>query len=232
MDMPGVFARSAFVTAAKRAVTVLSAVLLAWIPSPAYSQGSGQALEPSLALFGYKESEHANLAMFPQWIGVLKRHAKDDLKDKDCESPAFNSCHLRNWQRFLLGLKGKPPMEQIAAVNAYGNQKRYVLDIDNYGVNDYWATPREFLYNNGDCEDYAIFKYMSLKQLGFSPDSLRVVVLQDTNLRIPHAVLAVYINGDALILDNQAQEVVSQKQIAHYVPVFSINEKHWWMHMP
>lgn len=230
--MPGAFTRSAFVKAAKRAITVLSVILLALRLDAAYSQGVGRMPEPNPPLFGYKESEHANLTMFPQWIGALKRHAKDDLKDKDCESPAFNSCHLRNWQRFLSGLRGKPLMEQIVAVNTYGNQKQYVLDSDNYGVSDYWATPREFLYNDGDCEDFVIFKYWSLRRLGFSPDSLRIVVLQDNGLGIGHAILAVYLNGDALILDNQAQEVVSQKQITHYVPVYSINEKHWWMHMP
>lgn len=229
--MPGVFTRLAFVKA-KRAITVLSAVFLALHLNVAYPQGVGQGLESNPLLFGYKESEHANLTMFPQWISVLKRQAKDDLKDKDCESPSFNSCHLRNWQRFLSGLKGKPLMEQISAVNAYGNQKKYVLDEDNYGASDYWATPREFLYNNGDCEDFAIFKYLSLKQLGFSPDSMRILVLQDTNLRIGHAVLAVFISGDALILDNQVQELISHKKIAHYVPIFSVNEKHWWMHMP
>jgi predicted transglutaminase-like cysteine proteinase len=213
----------------------LSSLVLSWMLAThsgiSDSQEAGVAAGSPL-LFGYKESARTSLSLFPQWIGVLKRHAKDDLKDADCNSPKFNLCHLREWQGHLAGLGNKPPMEQIAAVNAYGNQKKYVLDIDNYGLEDYWAIPREFLYQNGDCEDFAIFKYLSLRQLGFSTDSMRVVVLRDTNLRIAHAILAVYINGDALVLDNQAQEIVSQRKIAHYVPIFSINEKSWWMHTP
>lgn len=223
---------TAFFWGARGTVAALLAMFLAWNTDPAYSQGSGMPPEHRPMLFGYKESGHADLALFPQWLSVLRRHAQDDLKDKDCEASASGNCPMRNWQRFLSGIRGKPALEQIRSVNAYGNRKRYVLDIDNYGVNDYWETPREFLYNDGDCEDFAIFKYMSLRQLGFDPDSMRIVVLQDTNLRIPHAVLVVYIGGDALVLDSQAQEVISQKSITHYVPIFSINERHWWMHTP
>ena len=216
-----------------KSVALLFFVLpAAWNVHFVFAQDSIGQSKGGPLLFGYKESEHANLGLFPQWLSVLKRHASDDLKDKDCDSPKFNLCHMREWQHFLSGLSGKSPMEQIVAVNNYGNNKSYILDIDNYGVNDYWAIPREFVYRNGDCEDFAIFKYMSLRQLGFSSDAIRVVVLQDTNLRIPHAILAVYHNGDALVLDNQAQEIISQKQIAHYIPIYSVNEKHWWMHTP
>ena len=139
---------------------------------------------------------------------------------------------MRDWLAFLEGLRGKPREEQLEAVNRYANQKNYVLDIDNYGVEDYWAVPREFLYNNGDCEDYAITKFFSLLWLGFNTDDLRIVVLQDTNLRVPHAVLAVAGKDDVRILDNQIQEVVSQRDIVHYAPVYAINEHHWWLYLP
>lgn len=61
---------------------------------------------------------------------------------------------------------------------------------------------------------------------------IRLVVLQDTNLRIPHAVLAVNTANDTLIMDNQVDEVISHKHILHYVPVYAVNEKKWWMFLP
>jgi predicted transglutaminase-like cysteine proteinase len=125
-----------------------------------------------------------------------------------------------------------PRHEQIKQVNRFANQQDYILDIENYGVEDYWATPKQFLYNNGDCEDYAITKMLTLKQLGFSMNNMRIVVLQDTNLRIPHAVLALNVKGDILIMDNQIEEVVSHRHIVHYVPIYSVNETRWWMHLP
>ncbi|TNF38829.1 MAG: hypothetical protein EP315_00610, partial [Gammaproteobacteria bacterium] len=138
----------------------------------------------------------------------------------------------RRWHEFLGSIRNLPALEQIRRVNAFANQQQYILDIENYGVEDYWATPRQFLYNNGDCEDYAITKMLSLKQLGFDVSRLRIVVLQDTNLRIPHAVLAVDIKGDILIMDNQIEEVISHQHIVHYVPIYSVNEKQWWMYLP
>lgn len=182
-------------------------------------------------LFGYKEQRKDSLEIFPLWISVQKRYAEETAAQRECEKTS-TQCPFTEWYRFLASIKGKSPKEQLAAVNTYGNQKKYVLDSDNFGVNDYWETPKEFLQRNGDCEDFAIFKYFSLRQLGFSPDSMRIVILQDTNLRIAHAVLAVYIENNILILDNQAEEIISHRNIAHYIPIYTLNEKHWWLHIP
>ena len=132
----------------------------------------------------------------------------------------------------IASLQGRSVREQVLAVNEFANRFRYVLDQDNYGKSDYWAIPREFLTLGGDCEDYSIIKYFSLRQLGVPVEALRVVIVQDTNLRIPHAIMALQLGDDMVILDNQIKEVVSHRRIAHYLPVFSVNEHHWWMHLP
>jgi predicted transglutaminase-like cysteine proteinase len=183
-------------------------------------------------LFGYQQARQPDTGLFGQWIQVLERHLLLDVPEGNCSATRFNRCHLNDWLAFLDTLRERPRGEQLAAVNRYANQKRYILDIDNYGAEDYWAVAREFLYNDGDCEDYAITKLFSLRWLDFSPAELRIVVLQDTNLRVPHAVLAVADQDDILILDNQIQEVVSHQAIVHYLPVYSINEQHWWIHLP
>jgi len=186
----------------------------------------------SSSLFGYTQIQKKNLDIFPQWLSVIERHLLNINDSKSCQAARFNQCHLKQWQSFLQEIKPLPVMEQIKQVNHYANNKVYTLDIENYGIADYWATPKEFLLNSGDCEDYAIIKMLSLKWLGYDVDSMRVVVVQDTNLRIPHAVMAIEKNDDILILDNQIEEVISHSDIYHYVPVYSVNQGHWWMHMP
>lgn len=183
-------------------------------------------------LFGYKESVRTNLDLFPQWLSVLERHIKQDVPEGNCNSHTLNKCRVRQWYDFLRSIRKLPRLEQIRRVNAYANRKEYVLDIENYGVEDYWAIPKEFLYNAGDCEDYAITKMLSLKFLGFDPARMRIVVLQDTNLRMPHAILAVDYKHQTLILDNQIPEVVPDKYIVHYVPIYSVTEKSWRMYLP
>lgn len=189
-------------------------------------------LTAEAGLFGYQENERSSLQLFPQWLSVIQRNMEQRTPEGNCEGRKLDQCHLRNWKQFLKSIRKLPKIEQVKKVNRFANQHDYILDIDNYGVEDYWATPREFLYNNGDCEDYAITKMLSLKMLGFDMQSIRLVVLQDTNLRIPHAVLAINTKNDTLIMDNQIDEVVSHKHILHYVPVYALNENKWWMFLP
>lgn len=183
-------------------------------------------------LFGYREASRQNLDIFPQWLSVLERHIKENVPEGRCQTRSLDTCHVKRWHEFLGSIRSLPALDQIRRVNEFANQQQYVLDIENYGVEDYWATPKQFLYKNGDCEDYAITKLLSLKQLGFDISRMRIVVLQDTNLRIPHAVLAVDVKGDILIMDNQIEEVISHQHIVHYVPIYSVNEKQWWMYLP
>ncbi len=191
-------------------------------------------------LFGYDENEKSNLSLFTQWLSVLERHIKerepDRIPEGNCEGHKLDQCHIKNWMGFLKNIQHLPEYEQMVRVNNFANNQNYILDIDNYGVDDYWATPGEFLSNHGDCEDYAITKMLSLKILGFDMKGVRLVVLQDTNLGIAHAVLAVDVKtdkqADTLIMDNQIDEIISHKYILHYVPVYAVNEKKWWMFLP
>jgi len=183
-------------------------------------------------LFGYQENEQSSLKMFPQWLAMLERHVKQRSAKSQCTTNNRDECRIKNWLNFLQSIRHLPKKQQLNKVNLYANQHDYILDIENYGLEDYWAAPYEFLYNNGDCEDFAITKMLSLKILGFNMNDIRVVVLQDTNLRIAHAVLAIDTKNDTLIMDNQVDDVISHKYILHYVPVYAVNEKKWWMFLP
>lgn len=205
---------------------LLSAVLVFFgLVSPAL------AAETYPPLFGTGEVRSERMSVFPKWQGALARYFDERrLVDAPCTEGVFNRCHLRDWARFLDRLQGLAPRRQIAEVNRYMNRKRYIIDPRNYGVVDYWATPGQFLSRNGDCEDYAIAKFMSLRALGFDDRGLRIVVLRDLNLRLYHAILVVYHRGEALVLDNQVQNVVPAASISHYRPIYSLNEHNWWLH--
>ena len=187
--------------------------------------------ETTPPLFGSSEVRSDKLSLFPKWRGALTRYFSEArLPDAPCTETAFNRCHLHQWKNFLDGLRGIDRLSQVKAVNYFFNRHPYVIDPKNYGVPDYWATPFQFLTRDGDCEDYAITKYFSLRSLGFSAGSLRIVVLQDLNLNTAHAILVVYLGSRALVLDNQVSTVVDAADIFHYQPIYSINEEHWWLH--
>jgi len=185
-------------------------------------------------LFGSHETMSRHLEAFKKWTDMLAREKKehDDAQPKRivCPRGAERQCYMQSWHDLLRFLKDKPANIQLREINARMNKAPYITDIVNWGVPDYWETLKEFFKKDGDCEDYAIAKYMSLKELGFDPDSMRIVVVQDTNLDVAHAILVVFYKGSRLILDNQIPFVVKEKAVLHYRPFYSINEHAWWLH--
>jgi predicted transglutaminase-like cysteine proteinase len=182
-------------------------------------------------LFGTREVRNANIAPFTKWTGELARELRERAQyGQACATRRAGRCHVSEWRGLLEQLRGQDPMRQLDAVNRFMNRQPYVEDMVNYGVVDHWATPLEFFARDGDCEDYAIGKYHSLRELGWPASQLRILVLNDLNLRVPHAVLIAYVGGRAFMLDNQFGSVVPVEVIRHYQPIFSINEEAWWLH--
>lgn len=204
----------------------------------------------STGLFGSREIHSTNMKSFDKWTELWRRHNLEQSDVKLAESqttPQERNCRGRNrikcsreaWEAFIDEQQSKRPeglpngaadLALVKAVNLYMNRSTYIVDPVNWGIPDYWATPDEFFLKDGDCEDYAISKFVTLKRLGVDPAIMRLVVLQDENLRIAHAVLAVEIEGEFHILDNQVDTVLPHTAILHYRPVYSINEQGWWLH--
>jgi predicted transglutaminase-like cysteine proteinase len=175
-------------------------------------------------LFGTEETQSENFQPFEKWVGAV------DKMSKERQNLEQFKVRFKKWLGPLDALRDKDKTTQINEVNKLMNQADYVQDQVNWGISDYWASPGEFLAKFGDCEDYAIAKYMALKYLGFPADHMRVVAVKDLNLKVGHAILAVYFDDHIEILDNQIKIVVDSRKIRHYEPVYSINEKAWWRH--
>jgi len=139
-------------------------------------------------------------------------------------------CQLDRWQGFLDQVRGADALERLAEINRYINRIHYRADQKNWGELDYWAAPGEFFARGGDCEDYAIAKYYSLKLLGFPTDRMRIVVLNDDMRRVAHAVLEVSLGDRQVVLDNRSDFVLSWGDVGHYRPIYSVNEATYWLH--
>lgn len=180
-------------------------------------------------LFGTMEFK-GKITKLPKWSLVLTKMKlwKGYFKTPDMTGLPSKS----GWNKLKADAKGMDNMAKLKAVNKFFNQWPYRLDAGNYGKSDYWASPPEFLKKSGDCEDYSIAKFYALQELGFSGDTMRIVALKDRIRNIGHAVLAVYLDGEVYILDNQTVMVLPHTRYKHYVPQYSVNEKFRWMHVP
>lgn len=116
---------------------------------------------------------------------------------------------------------------RIAEINrAINLDVRPVDDQTQYGVADLWATPLMTLATNaGDCEDYAIAKFVALKEAGVSAGDLRLVIVHDRAMGDDHAVAAVHHDGRWLVLDNRTLDMRQDVDIANFIPLFVIDSE-------
>ena len=122
---------------------------------------------------------------------------------------------------------GSAEVELLGRVNRFFNGLPPGLDIKLWGVDDYWATPAEFQsIGAGDCEDYVIGKYFTLKELGVPISRLRLVYATTTWSPSGHLVLAYYPSprAEPLILDNLIGGIEPASRRPDLTPVFTFND--------
>jgi predicted transglutaminase-like cysteine proteinase len=134
-----------------------------------------------------------------------------------------------NASRIAAAREGANEAELLALVNRHFNRLPAASDLALWGVEDYWATPAEFLsVGGGDCEDYTIAKYFTLKELGIPIARLRLVYakISAPGPQSGHMVLAYYADprADPLILDNLNASIQPASRRPDLVPVFSFND--------
>lgn len=186
--------------------------------SPAWAAG----------LFGLTEIKANTVSSIPKWVDVLQRIANEDLYGR-CMSQVACGGKREDWYEMLGRNMNASRMAQMTAVNSWVNASPYITDDRLWGRSDYWETPGQFIDKSGDCEDYAITKYYSLKRLGWPERDLRLVVVHDAVRDIPHAVLAVKLDGETYILDNLATEPLQDRYVTQYTPYYAVNSESRWV---
>jgi predicted transglutaminase-like cysteine proteinase len=123
--------------------------------------------------------------------------------------------------------RNKSGREKLDAVNRMVNAAiRYTSDFEQHGLADVWSAPlATFASGRGDCEDYAIAKYVLLREAGVAAEDLRLLLVRDTLIRQDHAVLAVREDGRWLILDNRWTIVPESSEVRQLMPLFSIDHQ-------
>ncbi|MDD2385042.1 MAG: transglutaminase-like cysteine peptidase [Sulfurospirillaceae bacterium] len=116
--------------------------------------------------------------------------------------------------------------EKLEKVNAFFNQMQFVSDKMLWGVDDYWATRMEFIGKGaGDCEDFVISKYFTLKQLGVPSERLFFTYVKAIKFQQAHMVLTYYETPTSipLVLDNINRKIMPATQRNDLIPVYSFN---------
>lgn len=142
---------------------------------------------------------------------------------------------LDGWKEFVrsaagraqAGRGGSTESDLLPPVNGFFNRLPYIADLVHWRVVDYWATPSEFLgTNGGDCEDFAIAKYFTLKELGVPVSRLRLVYARTWKSNVAHMVLAYYAapGAEPLILDSLEGGIRPASDRPDLIPVYTFND--------
>lgn len=145
---------------------------------------------------------------------------------------------LRAWQRTLSDSRSAGERAKLERINDFVNSRiQFEDDLSTWNTSEYWATPLETIgQGRGDCEDFAIFKYYSLKEAGIPLSKLRLVYVK-ARLEGPagpymqaHMVLAFYPTptSEPLVLDNLIPEIRPASQRKDLLPIFSFNSEAIW----
>jgi len=139
------------------------------------------------------------------------------------------------WQSLIQGNRTASDAERLKRANDFFN--RQILFADDtavWGQEDYWATPLETLgKGSGDCEDFVIAKYFTLREMGVESNKLRLIYVRartgssDSTASQAHMVLAYYPKPEAepLVLDNLIGDIRPASRRTDLVPVFSFNSE-------
>ncbi|GAA0683898.1 transglutaminase-like cysteine peptidase [Marinobacterium maritimum] len=139
---------------------------------------------------------------------------------------------LTAWQTLLNEAANLPEQDKLDRVNRFFNQVRFIDDRIHWGQEDYWATPVEFLISNGgDCEDFSIAKYYTLKALGVAEAKMSLAYVKSLELNQAHMVLTYYSSPSAMpvVLDNLIGEIRPANQRPDLLHVYTFNGDSLWL---
>lgn len=142
---------------------------------------------------------------------------------------------VEHWDNMVQTSKNKKILQKLKNVNDFFNKIRYKTDPAHWKKKDYWATPFEFMGTGaGDCEDYAIAKYFTLRKLGVPDKKLRITYVFykkfNSKFQQAHMVLTYYHkkNSTPIVLDNINKRLKLASKRKDLKPVYSFNASGLW----
>ena len=140
--------------------------------------------------------------------------------------------HINALQSLIKNDDSKSDAEKLEKVNQFFNKYTFIDDIEHWGKKDYWATPIEFLATQGgDCEDFSLAKYFTLKALGIPENKLYLTYVKAIKLNQAHMVLTYYATpaAEPLVLDNLQDNIQLASKRTDLVPVYTFNGEGLWL---
>ena len=193
------------------------------------SPGTALLLQKSIEPFGRATALLMDGGLRDKWLGVQRRLDDEMVQLALCEGDR-EGCVSPAALQFLAiidSAKARDGRARLGEINRAINLAiKSASDLALYGQIDVWTTPLATLTKGaGDCEDYAIAKFVALRQAGIAPGDVRIVIMHDALSGEDHAVTAARLDGHWLTLDNRRMAMVEDSDVRNYRPIFVIGQQ-------
>ncbi len=177
----------------------------------------------------------AVLLIFSPGLGAGWDFSAISTQTERLYGPATPAARQRidEWAALLKNPPQGTIQDKLNQVNRFFNARMaFKDDIVVWKQQDYWATPIEFLRKGaGDCEDFALAKYFTLREMGVPANQLRITYVKALQLNQAHMVVTWYSTPDAipLVLDNLKTAILPATQRTDLLPVYAFNGEGLWL---
>lgn len=179
-----------------------------------------------LVLFSHVSLTWATPQKAPQVVSLA------EIAEVKAKKGFLAARRLEAWQELVNKAFKKPERLKLILVNDFFNRAKFVSDIKNWQKKDYWATPKELLIKDaGDCEDYVIAKFITLKAVGVDKDKFYLSYVKAVRLQQSHMVLTYFKKPGKipLVLDNLKKRILKATKRKDLIPIYSFNGDGLWL---
>ena len=191
------------------------------------SPGAMDLIRRSAEPFGMFTSKLSAGRLREKWLGVERKLDDERVQLALCDGDRERCVSPAALQLLAIvdNARARDGRARLGEINRAINLAiRPMSDLAQYGEEDVWSSPLvTFAHRAGDCEDYAIAKFVALREAGVPPEDLRIVVMRDTIHGEDHAVAAARLDGQWLTLDNRRMAMVEDVYVRNYRPTFVID---------
>ncbi|OQW54177.1 MAG: hypothetical protein A4S14_01700 [Proteobacteria bacterium SG_bin9] len=187
----------------------------------------GSSISGSMEPYGLISFRAPEGALWRKWRASEAEAGKELAALAACKKDAAQCDQaMLRFQSMIGDVRGRSGRARIETANRLVNGAiRYTSDLSQHGVLDQWTAPLATLATGrGDCEDYAIAKYVLLREAGVAQSDLRILLGRDKIAREDHAVLAVRDGASWIILDNRTMNTVEDGNARHFVPLYALDQ--------
>ena len=181
-----------------------------------------------IGAFGAEQFPAPEGLLWEKWRNVEVEIEKDATRMVRCRVQLHCPWpEIEVFSSIVRGAAMRLGLERLNYVNRKVNAAiTFVEDAEAHGVLDRWQSPiATFRAGHGDCEDFAIAKYVALRLAGMPIDDRQLVIVRDVRKRRAHMVVGVRHEGNWLILDNGTTHLSKDSELPHYIPKFAIDDR-------